>query len=88
MLHGPSIRVNLIFVGLLGNVGIKVSFESNNIVMTENNVFRGVRYCDQGLFVVNIYEVVNESASRSFTYIVDFYDVWHARLGHVSSLCY
>ena len=42
----------------------------------------GKGYCDQGLFVFNIYEVINESESSA--YIVDSYDIWHARLGHVN----
>jgi len=83
VLHVPSIRVNLIFVALLSKVGVKVSFEYDKIVMTKNNVFVGKGYCDQGLFVLNIYEVINESESSS--YIVDSYDIWHARLGHVNS---
>ena len=39
VLHVPSIRVNLISVALLGKVGAKVSFKSDKIVMTKNNVF-------------------------------------------------
>jgi len=53
--------------------------------MTKNNVFVGKGYCDQGLFVLNISEIINESGSMSSAYIVDFYDIWHARLGHVNS---
>jgi len=41
VLHVPSIRVNLISVALLGKVGVKVSFESDKIVMTKNNVLWG-----------------------------------------------
>jgi len=41
VLHVPSIRVNLIFVALLSKVGVKVSFESDKIVMIKNNVFVG-----------------------------------------------
>jgi len=44
VLHVPSIRVNLIYVTLLIKVGVKVSFESNKIVMTKNNVF-----CEKGI---------------------------------------
>jgi len=83
VLHVPSIRVNLISVALLSKFGVKVSFEYNKIVMTKNNVFMGKGYCDQGIFVLNIYEIMNES--ESFAYIVDSYDIWHARLGHVNS---
>jgi len=43
----------------------------------------GKRYCDQGLFVLNISEITNESCSS--TYIIDSYDMWHARLEHDTS---
>ncbi|KAK7287237.1 hypothetical protein RIF29_00393 [Crotalaria pallida] len=82
VLHVPSIRANLVSVALLGKVGVKVTFESDKIVMTKNNVFVGKGYCDQGLFVLNI-DNMNEIVSSS-VYLIDSYDMWHARLGHVS----
>ncbi|XP_071939234.1 uncharacterized protein [Coffea arabica] len=83
VLHVPNIRANLISVALLGKVGVKVSFESGKIIMTKNNVFVGKGYCNQGLFVLNISNVINENASSS-AYIVDSISLWHARLGHVN----
>ena len=59
VLHVPNIRTNLISVALLSKVGIKVSFESDKIIMTKNNVFVGKCYCDKGLFVLNIAEVMH-----------------------------
>ena len=44
VLHVPSIRVNLVYVALLGKVGINISFEFDKIVMTKNNVFMGKDY--------------------------------------------
>ena len=70
-------------MALLGKFGIKVSLESDKIVMTKNNIFVGKGYCNQGLYVLKIFEIMNESAS-SFAYLLDFVDLWHARLGHVS----
>ena len=43
----------------------------------------GKGYCDQDLFVLNVSEIINESMSSA--HIVDSYDIWHARLGHVNS---
>ncbi|XP_071933566.1 uncharacterized protein [Coffea arabica] len=83
VLHVPNIRANLVSVALLGKVGVKVSFESGKIIMTKNNVFVGKGYCNQGLFVLNISNVINENASSS-AYIVDSISLWHARLGHVN----
>lgn len=82
VLHVPNIRANLISMALLIKVGVKVSLESDKIVITKNNIFVGKGYCNQGLFVLNISDVINENASSA--YLIDSYDVWHARLGHVS----
>jgi len=48
VLHVPSIRVNFVSVTFLGKVGVKISFESDKIIMTKNNVFVVKGYCDQG----------------------------------------
>ena len=40
-LHVPSMRANLISVALLGKFNVKISFDSNKIVMTRNNIFVG-----------------------------------------------
>ncbi|KAK3417410.1 hypothetical protein EUGRSUZ_H03156, partial [Eucalyptus grandis] len=37
VLHVPNIWANLVSIALLGKVGVKVSFESDKIVMTKNN---------------------------------------------------
>ena len=84
VLHVPNIRTNLVSVALLGKVGVKVSFESDRIVLTKNNIFVGKGSCNHGLFVLGISEVINGNASSS-AYLVDSYDIWHAILGHVSS---
>ncbi|XP_039155749.1 uncharacterized protein LOC104416603 [Eucalyptus grandis] len=47
VLHVPNIRANLVSVALLGKVGVKVSFKSDKIVMTKNNVFVKKGYCNQ-----------------------------------------
>jgi len=68
VLHVPSIKVNLISITLLKKVRVKVSFEFDKIII-KKNIFMGKRYCDQGLVVLNISEIINESCSS--TYIVD-----------------
>ena len=54
--------------------------------MAKNNVFMGMGYCDRGLFVLYVSKVINENAS-SFAYLIDSYDIWHARLGNVNPMC-
>ena len=83
VLHVPNIRENLVSIALLGKVGVKVLFKYDKIVMTNNNIFVGKGFCNQGLFVLSISEVINGNATSS-AYLVDSYDIWHARLGHVS----
>ena len=41
-------------------------------------------YCNQGLFMLNIYDIINNNASSSSAYIVDSCGIWHGRLGHVN----
>ena len=91
VLHVPNMKTNLVSVALLGKVGVKVSFESDKIVMTKNNVFVGKGYCNQGLFALNISNVINENASSSSAYFdsstayfVNSSELWHARLGHIN----
>ena len=82
VLHVPEIRWNLISVFLLGKAGVKVCFEYDKIVMTRNGQFVCKEYCNQGLFMLNVLEIMNEIASTS-AYMIDFCDLWHGRLGHV-----
>ena len=70
VMHVPNIRANLVSVTLLGKVGVKVSFESDKIIMTKDNIFVGKGFCNQGLFMLSITEVMNENASSS-AYLVD-----------------
>ena len=78
----------LMFESLLEKVGIKVSFESDKIVMTKNNVFVGKDYCSQGLFILNIFNIItNENASTSFAYLHNVTNLWRDRFGHISFPC-
>ena len=79
VLHVHNIRENLVYVALLGKLGVKASFEFDKIIMTKNNVFVGKGFCNQRLFVLSTSEVMNGNSSSS-AYLVDSYDVWHARV--------
>ena len=69
---------------MLGKAGIKVLFDGGIITLTKNEVFVGKGYDDEGLFVLNVNQVVNEKGSSSCAYLVDSIDVWHGRLEHVN----
>ena len=72
---------------MLGKASIKVLFDGGIVTLTKNEVFVGKGYNDEGLFVLNIDQVINENGSSSCAYLVDSIDVWHGTLGHVN-LCY
>ena len=84
VLHVPNIRWNLVSVSLLGKTGVMILFDSDKIVLTKNDAFVGKGYCNQGLFMLNVSDIINNNASSSSAYIVDSYDIWHGRLGHVN----
>ena len=44
VLHVPNIRANLVYVALLGKVGVKVLYEFDKVVMTKNNVIVGKEF--------------------------------------------
>lgn len=83
VLFVPNIRYKLISTALLGKVGVKIVIEYDKIVLTENGVFVGKGYCNQGLFLLNVSIVVNGNTSTSSAYLVDFTDLWHDRFGYV-----
>ena len=75
VLHVPHFWHNLISVHLLSKAGIKVLFDGSIVTLTKNEVFVGKGYDDEGLFVVNVDQVINEKCSYSCAYLVDSIDV-------------
>ena len=62
-------------VHLLGKARIKVLFDGGIVTLTKNKVFVGKGYDDEGLFVLNVDQVINEKSSSSCAYLVDSIDV-------------
>ena len=84
ILHVHNMCRNLVSGLLLNKAGIKLVFESNKIVLSQNGDFVGKRFCHEGLFVLETdCENMNISC-KSFAYIVESLDLWHGRLGHVN----
>ena len=54
---------------------MRILFDSDKIVLTKNDAFVGKSYCNQGLFMLNVYDIINNNTSSSFAYIVDSYDI-------------
>ena len=53
-------------------------FDLDKIVLTKIDAFVGKGYCNQGLFMLNGLEIMNNKTSSSSACIVDYYDVWHS----------
>ena len=83
VLHIPHFRHHLISVRLLGKAGIKVLFDGGIVTLSKNEICVGKGYDNDGLFVLNVDQVINENSSSSYAYLVDSIDVWH-RLGHIN----
>ena len=53
-------------------------------MLTKNDAFVGKGYYNQGLFMLNVSEILNNKASSSYAYIIVSCEVWHGRLGYVN----
>ena len=84
VLHVPDIHWNLVLVSLLGKTRVRILFDSDKIVLIKNDAFVGNGYCNQGLFMLNVYDIINNNASSSSAYTVDSCDIWHGKLRHVN----
>ena len=71
-------------ISLLGKTGVRILFDPDKIVLTKNDAFVGNYYCNHGLFMLNVFNIINNNASFSSAYIVDSCDIWYNRLGHVN----
>ena len=84
VLHVLDIRWNLVSMSLLRKARVRIMFDSGKIVLTKNDAFVGKGYCNQGLFMLNVSEILNNKLYLSSADIVVSCDVWHGRLGHVT----
>lgn len=83
VLHAPTMHANLISIALVNKSGAKASFKCDKIILIKNNAFVGKDYCNQGLFLINVCNVVNSKASSS-AYMIESISLWHPSLGHVN----
>ena len=67
------------------NKGFKLVFESDKFVLTKGGTFVGKGYLAEGLFKLNVfaYDVAN-NINKASTYVIESFNLWHARLGHVN----
>nr|GEX68191.1 zinc finger, CCHC-type [Tanacetum cinerariifolium] len=84
VLYVPKLHKNLISDPVLNKCGYKQVYESNKYILSESSVFIGFGYYNNGLFMLNLNKVLDDSGSvyTSSSNVVDF-SLWHACLGHV-----
>ena len=58
VLHVPNILKNLVSNSLLSKNGFKMVFESNNFILTKNEVYVGKGYLTNGLFKINVMTIL------------------------------
>ena len=69
VLHVPNFRWHVFAISLTRKVRVKVMFDSDEIVLTKNDAFFRKGYCNQGLFMLNVSEIMNNKASSSSSYM-------------------
>lgn len=77
--HIPGMRKSLVYVKSLDDHGFKIVFDSQKVIISKNGSFVGKGYAKDSLYLLSI-----NKASNS-TYIVDDFNFWHYRLGHIGS---
>ncbi|GKB78075.1 zinc finger, CCHC-type containing protein [Tanacetum coccineum] len=83
-LYVLKLRKNLISGPVLNKCGYKQVYESDKYILSKSGVFVGFGYYNNGMFMLNLNKVPNDSGSvymSSFTVVNS--SLWHARLGHV-----
>ena len=59
VLHVLDIRWNLVSISLLGKVRVRILLDFDKIVLTKNDAFVGKGYCSKSLFMLNVYDIIN-----------------------------
>ncbi|KAI5425435.1 hypothetical protein KIW84_031292 [Lathyrus oleraceus] len=83
VLYVPKLRKNLISGPVLNKLGYKQVCESDKYVLSKSGVFVGFGYYNNGMFMMNLNGVPNDSGSVfiSSSNVINS-SLWHARLGH------
>ena len=86
VLYVPEIRKNLVSGPMLSKKGFKLVFESDRFILTKAGMYVGKGYLADGLFKLNVMvtNALNNNNNNASAYIVDSFNLWHARLGHVN----
>ncbi|GJQ90100.1 zinc finger, CCHC-type containing protein [Tanacetum coccineum] len=81
---GKSITLfNVLYVPKLCKCGYKQVYESDKYILSKSGVFVGFGYYNNGMFMLNLNNVPDDSGSFMSSSTVVNSSLWHARLGHV-----
>ena len=86
ILYVPEIQKNLVFGLLLNNHGFRLVFESNKFVRSKSGMYVGKGYVSDGMWKLNVMNIIksNMNKASTFTYMLESFNLWHGRLGHVN----
>lgn len=86
VLHVLKMRKNLVLVLMLSEKGFKFVSESNMFIFTKPRMYVGKWYLIKGLLNLNVMVTnANKNNNNVFACFVDFLNLWHAMLRHVSN---
>ena len=83
VLYVPELRRNLISISLLDKNGFKYVTVSEKIIVSKGEMYVGKGYLTEALYKMNVMTVEMNKSLNSF-YLIESYDLWHERLGHVN----
>nr|GFA58631.1 zinc finger, CCHC-type [Tanacetum cinerariifolium] len=80
VLYIPKLRKNLVSSPMLNKCGYKQVYESDKYILSKSGVFVGFGYYNNGMFMLNLNKVPNDSDSDYMSSTVVNSSLWHARL--------
>ncbi|GJW66154.1 zinc finger, CCHC-type containing protein [Tanacetum coccineum] len=85
VLHVLKLCKNSISGPVLNKCGYKQVYESDKYILAKSGVFVGFGYYNNGMFMLNLNKVPDDSGSVYISSSTGFNSsLWHARLGHVN----
>ena len=86
VLYVLEIHKTLLSCSLLNSHGFRLVFESNKIVLSKSGMYVGKGYMSDGMWKINVMTIIKSDMNKAgtSTYIPEFSNLWHGRLGHVN----
>ena len=62
-------------------------FESDKVILSKSGMYVEKGYVSDGLFKLNVMIIINKN-NQSSVYLLESFNLWHGRLGHVNMIHY